>query len=103
MLTTALALDRQWVQLQGVVCFADLLHAESRDACARALLEFVVAHPATIAPDREQVAAQLAAWPAGAAAASPWPGIELAELTQRIVGEASLGHARLIAALTTAP
>ncbi len=87
------------LQLQGVMCFAEVLAAQGEPECARLVLTFAAAHPSTRAPDRDEFRARLAQWGAAPSAAPAWPGLELDELVHRIVVESSIAHAPLIATL----
>ena len=82
------------------MCFADLLAAEGETAVARRVLAFVGGHPSTTEaergrdprPPRQARARRRVPEP-------PWPGLALDELMQRIVGEAAVAHAPLVALL----
>jgi len=67
-------------------------------ACAHAVAEFIGQHPSTDAPEREQLKAALAPWPAPESL-PPWPGLTLDELLHRIVVETDSAHTPLIALL----
>ena len=94
----AVTLMRPAVVFEGVSCFAELLEASGAVDCARAALAFVADHPLATAPAREEARRQRAAWPAPAKELA-WPGIGLDELANRIVHEADVAFAPLIAAL----
>jgi len=98
-LETALPLGMPSLNIGAAVSFAELLDATGEAALARRLLAFAIAHPLTSAPDRDEISAQLAQWGRRPGDDRPWPGVELDELLQRIVAEAGLGHAPLIALL----
>ena len=97
---TATALGRPSLLLAGACAFAEILAAQGETACARRVLAFAAEHPSMGASERDQARRQLAAFPGGPLPA--WPGIELAELTQRIVAESGAGHAPLISTLAAA-
>ena len=97
--TAALPLGMPSLNIGAVVCLAELLDTQGEGVLARRLLAFTIAHPMTNAPDRDEVGAMLAGWGRRAGDEVPWPGITLDELLQRIVAEAPLAHAPLIAAL----
>ena len=67
------------------------------------MLAFVAGHPSTSAPIRDEILARLAALPAADGSGPAWPGMTLDELVHRIVGEADVAHAPLIASLRGAP
>jgi predicted ATPase/DNA-binding SARP family transcriptional activator len=111
-MSLALAIGRPSLQLAGVACFAQLLAAMDRVDCAASVLRFAAGHPAIAAPERDAALAQLAAWRADGAASAAgvtgvagvadverWPGLSLDELAHRIVAEAGVAHAPLVAAL----
>lgn len=90
------------LKVDGVECFAEILAAQGEASCARAVFDFVAAHPATTPGNREELLG-LAALHAGETESSlPWPALDLDELIQRIVAESSIGHALLIATLRSA-
>ena len=101
--TLALAVDRPTLLWSGVTCFALLLHAQGHAAAACSLLRHAVAQPGMNAVERDEAAAWLGAWAAAGATARPWPGLSLDDLAHRIVAEAALAHAPLIALLGGTP
>ena len=78
--------------------FAEVLQAQGDRVCARRVLAFAADHPSVSAPDRKEIMDQLARLPAPEVP-EPWPAIELDELVHRIISEAPLAHAPLIASL----
>ena len=102
-LALAVAAGPRSLRFAGVVLFAELLAAEGELACAHAVFEFVTGHPDTSAPLRGEARARHARLPAIDGPQPAWPGFALDDLVHRIVGEAPLGHAPLIAALRGAP
>jgi tetratricopeptide (TPR) repeat protein len=97
----AIEVGRPTLQLSGVACFAELLAAAGETACARRLLRHAAGHPSASPPQRDEMHAILARWPADEAAAG-WRGPGLDELVHRIAVEAGVDHAPLIAALRAA-
>jgi predicted ATPase/DNA-binding SARP family transcriptional activator len=83
----------------GVMVFAEILAAQGDTQAARRVLAFAADHPSTSVPVRDEVRGQLATLPAAAGPDPAWPGIELDELIDRIVGEADVAYQPLIAAL----
>jgi pimeloyl-ACP methyl ester carboxylesterase len=92
-------IGRHALQVFGVACFADLLVARGEDAVGRRVFAFVGDQPDLSKVERERVEARLADLPAPGEADAGAPTIALAELARRIVVEADLDHAPLIAAL----
>ncbi|HSW04086.1 ATP-binding protein [Aquabacterium sp.] len=94
-----LTLGMQSVKPSVMMAFAELLDAQGHARTARRVLGFAAAEPSLSAPDRDEL---LAAWTRRRppqTADPPWPGWPLSELMQRIVAEAPLAHAPLIADL----
>jgi tetratricopeptide (TPR) repeat protein len=89
----------QALRVGSVRIFAEVLEAQGEVECARRVLAFAARHPATAAPDRDETLGHLKRLPGFAGTALPWPSIELDELLQRIVSEADLAYAPLIAAV----
>ncbi|MBK9115981.1 MAG: tetratricopeptide repeat protein [Betaproteobacteria bacterium] len=87
------------LRFAGVVLFAELLAAEGELACAHAVFEFVTGHPDISVPLRGEARERHARLPAVDGPLPAWPGFALDDLVHRIVGEAELAHAPLIAAL----
>ena len=102
-LEAALPLGMPSLNIGAAVTFAELLDATGEAALARRLLAFAIAHPLTSAPDRDEISAQRAQWGRRPGDDLPWPGVELDELLRRIVAEAGLAHAPLIALLHGTP
>ena len=98
-LSIAATTQRQPLFLAALVYFGDVLAAQGERQCARLVWTFAVAHPSVSVPEREEIRARLAKWPAPAGAEPPWPGLELEEVVHRIVAEAGVAHAPLIAQL----
>lgn len=96
---TSIAVGRRSLQLSGVMCFAEILAAQGEPECACRVLAFAADHPATSAPERDEIRAQLAQWRPEPRAKLAWPRLELDELIHRIVVESQLAHAPLIDAL----
>jgi predicted ATPase/DNA-binding SARP family transcriptional activator len=101
-MAVALAIAQPALQLAGVICLAQILHAQGEPECARNIMGFAADHLATAAPARDEIRAQLTQW--GLAANQPLigAGLELGEITQRIVAEGTLAYAPLIAAVRRA-
>jgi predicted ATPase len=96
----ALALGLPLLKTAAAVAFAELLHGEGHTAAACRVMAFAADHPATSAPDRDEIRARLAGWVAAPQAAAPsWPALTLDELVRRIGAEGALGHAPLRALL----
>jgi predicted ATPase/DNA-binding SARP family transcriptional activator/Tfp pilus assembly protein PilF len=98
----ALAVVQPVLQLAGTICLAQILHAQGEPECARSVLNFAADHPSSDAPERDEARVQLAQWHSGASTQSAWPGMELSELTRRIVVESNVAYAPLIATLRSA-
>lgn len=102
-MTLALAVGRPALQWSGVTCFALLLHAQGHAAAARRVLAHAVAEPGLNAVERDEAAAWLATWALSGEDPRPWPGPGLDDLAHRIVAEAALAHAPLVALLGDTP
>jgi tetratricopeptide (TPR) repeat protein len=98
-MTLASALGRPSLKLAGVSSFADLLEAQGETEGACRVLAFAAEQPAMEASERAHILERLARLRAGEDAGAAWPAMELDELADRIVAEAELGHAPLIAEL----
>ena len=98
-IATALVIGQPMLQLDGIICLAEILIAQGEPECARSVLTFAANHPSIDAPGRDEINAQLIRAPSAAAAPLAWPGIELSELAHRIVVESSLAFAPLIKTL----
>lgn len=92
-----IAIERPLFQLAGVVCFAEVLAAQGALDCARAVLEFVAAHPGS-----KQLQGEIDSlrdeW-RNDAPPPAWAPSDLAELVHRITVETPLAHAPLIASI----
>jgi predicted ATPase/DNA-binding SARP family transcriptional activator/Tfp pilus assembly protein PilF len=98
-LVVAIGIGRPSLQLEGVACFAELLAAQGEPDCARLVLAFAADHASLSASERKLLRTRLAQWPPSADGASAWPGVGLDDLLHRIVVEADIAHAPLIAVL----
>ena len=98
-LAITIAIAQRALRMGSVMIFAEVLEAQGEVTAARQVLIFATQHPATSAPDHDEIAARLALMSGAADDAPPWPGIELDELLNRIVVEADLSYAPLVAAL----
>ena len=98
-LDIAIDVGRPTFKLFGVACFAELLGAQGQPESARRVFEFVVSHPSAIEGLRTEVHARIRELGPASGPSPPWIGIELDEIVRRIVVEASIAHAPLIAAL----
>ncbi len=83
----------------GLLAFAELLDAQGQPALARRCLAFCSEQAELSLSDRDEMRTVLASWGGVPADAPAWPGLALTELLQRIVAEAPLSHAPLIALL----
>lgn len=101
-MTLAIEVGRPTLQLAGVTCFAELLAAAGETAIASRLLRHAAGQATTSLPQREEMLAILARWPA-APPAGDWRGPGLDELVHRIAVEAGQDHAPLVAALRAVP
>ena len=95
----AIAIGRPSHKLAGVFCFAEILEAQGEPDCARAALAFAAAHPSLTVLGRDEIRERLAQWGPGTGAPLQWPDLGLDQLIHRIVVEASVGHAPLIASI----
>lgn len=98
-LAVTIAIAQRALRIGSVMIFAEVLEAQGEVVGARQALAFAASHPTTSAPDRDEIMERLALLPAATEADPPWPAIELDELVQRIVVEAELAYAPLIAVL----
>lgn len=98
MAAMAVALASPNLTIGAVELMAEVLVAQEQGDCARQLLRFAIEHPATDRAQADELGAKLAALPA-TDSERPWPGMELAELAQRISAERDVAHAPLVAAL----
>jgi len=98
MTAVATAIASPYLTLGAVDLLADILVAERDVGSARQLLRYAARVPQADPGQVRELEARLAALPA-TEDECPWPGIELAELAQRIVAEKDLAHAPLLALL----
>jgi predicted ATPase len=103
-LARAIELPSPPMMLDSVLQFAELLEAQGETSSARSVLEIASEHPATTQQVRSAIRAIQARLPeATGDAGTRIPVLNFDELVGRIVSEASLAHAPLIATLRTAP
>lgn len=95
----ALALGAQTLKAAVLLGLAELLEAQQHPDLARRVLAFGVDEATLSTPDRDELRAEWARRAATLPADAPWPGIALDALLQRIVAEAPLAHAPLLALL----
>jgi predicted ATPase/DNA-binding SARP family transcriptional activator len=98
-LAAVMALAQQALRIGGVMIFAEVLEHQGEVEAARQALQFAAQHPAASAPDRDEILGRLATLPDSGEPPASWPAIELDELIHRIVAEAELAYAPLLAAL----
>lgn len=96
---TAAELGQPAIRTVALMGFVVLLDAQAERACARQLLRFMIAHPDTSAPERDELSDEL-----GRRAPQPddppWPeGLGMDEVLLRVAAEAGVAHAPLIARL----
>lgn len=96
--TVAIAIGRTALIVQGVRLLAELLAAQGAPEVAARVMGFVLQQPDLIGAEREEAEAQMREWGAEPTDAE-WFGPPLDELAHRIVVEADLAYAPLIAAL----
>ncbi len=96
----ALSLGAQAIKPLVLNALAELLDAQGQPRAARRVLGFAAAEPTLSAPDRDELMAAFTRHRPPDTPDPPWPGWSLTELMQRIVAEAPLAHAPLIAALS---
>jgi predicted ATPase/DNA-binding SARP family transcriptional activator len=101
-LSLALSLRSPSLQTAGIACFAELLRAQGEPGCAFSVLRFAAGLVPPGSPGRLRIDPLLDRWRDAEAAAPPWPGLEAAEMAQRIVAESGVAYAPLIAALRAA-
>jgi tetratricopeptide (TPR) repeat protein len=94
----ALTIGRPSLQIEGLCFFAEVLAEQGELDCARRVLAFAADDSSVSVPDREEIRARLERFPA-ASPAAPGLSLELREMLQRIVVEAGIAYAPLIAAL----
>jgi predicted ATPase/DNA-binding SARP family transcriptional activator/Tfp pilus assembly protein PilF len=97
----ALSLGAQSVKPAVLMAWAELLEAQGEAGVARRVLAFAADEPSLSAPDRDELRAAWARRASAAALDPAWPGMGLDELLRRIAMEQELGHAPLIAALSS--
>jgi ATP/maltotriose-dependent transcriptional regulator MalT len=93
----AIAIGRPALLLGAVSCLAEVLEAQGDADCAYRVLSFSAGHPATNAPEREDLQKRMARLPSPTSAASPKIGLD--DLVHRMVVERDLAYAPLIAFL----
>jgi len=93
----AIAIGRPALLLGAVSCLAEVLEAQGDADCAYRVLSFSADHPATNAPEREDLQRRMARLPSPTSAASPKIGLD--DLVHRMVVERDLAYAPLIAFL----
>jgi hypothetical protein len=98
----ATTLGAPTLKFVAVLCFAELLEAQGELSNAHRVLAFAADHSTATPTVRDQIRSRMAQLPAAPGPQAGWPAIELDELVHRIVVEASLAHAPLIAALRPA-
>jgi len=94
-LELAAVIGRPTLLAAGVSWGAEILAAQREPAAACAVLEQVIAHPATNGPERERYRERQKAWQA----AVPARLVDFDTLVHRFIAEADVGYAPLIAAL----
>jgi ATP/maltotriose-dependent transcriptional regulator MalT len=99
--TVALTIGRKALLVQGVRLLADLLAAQGATEAAARVMGFVLQQPDLVGAERVEAEEQLRNW-GGVPANGEWSGPPLDELAHRIVVEADLAYAPLIAALSGA-
>jgi predicted ATPase/DNA-binding SARP family transcriptional activator len=88
------------LRAHGLLCFAELLHAHGETPAAQRVLAIAIDHPATDAPERDEMQTLLARWQASPVTdGTGAPRIGVDELLHRIVVEAERGHLPLRALL----
>lgn len=97
MAAVAIEVASTYLMMGAVDLLADVLVAQGQVDCAGQLLRFATMHRGVDPAQADELAAKLAALPA--TDERPWPGMELAELAQRIVAEKELAYAPLVATL----
>jgi tetratricopeptide (TPR) repeat protein len=95
----AIAIARPALLIEGMTRFGEILAAQGAPDCGRAVMTFALEHPDTAATERDELRRVLARMPAFSGSPLRWPGMTLDELAHRIVIEADVAHAPLIAAL----
>jgi hypothetical protein len=98
-LELAVAVRSPLLQVAGIGCFADIAATEGAVECAHQLLRFAQERASSNAALRADLAAQMAKLAPPPRIVPPWPAIEVDELVHRIVTEASIAHAPLMALL----
>lgn len=98
-LQTAMELHTPIMMFGGLQVFAELLAEQGETPLARALLAYVQSHPLASAPTRREAQEETSALPMSTDAVLPAPNMGLEELLHRIVLEANIAYAPLIAQL----
>jgi predicted ATPase/DNA-binding SARP family transcriptional activator len=94
-----LALGRPTLLAATAAAFAEVLAAQGEPACARLVMRFAADHPAIPRLDGDELRGWLERWDPGPGAPLTWPDLELADVVQRLVAEANVAYAPLIAQL----
>jgi len=100
-LEVAVAIDRPSFQREGIALFAQVLAAQGEPACARRVLDFVLANPSLTQHERNALGPDLDRSRAPPAA-QRWPGPDHDGLVGRVIAETDLAYAPLIALLREA-
>jgi predicted ATPase/DNA-binding SARP family transcriptional activator len=99
-LTLAIEIASPAMMLEPVIQFAELLKAQGESSGARRVLAIAAAHPATTQHIRDAIRTLEAGLPGASGEAGPdQPLPDFEELVRRIVAEARVAHAPLIASL----
>ena len=98
-LSIALAINTPSLKFDALNCFAEILEAQGHAPCARQILAYAAEHPTATEQVRDLFRARLGALPKDVSAKPAWPELELDDLLRRIVVEADIAHAPLIATL----
>jgi hypothetical protein len=101
-MTLATSIRSPSLLVSGAIVWAEVLQAQGESECARRVLAFAVEQPAMQPLLRQSLRARLAEGQPPAAEPPPWPSLTLDELSHRLVAEAPLEHAPLIALLRSA-
>ncbi|MBE7419449.1 MAG: hypothetical protein HS128_17225 [Ideonella sp.] len=97
----ALAIRRPALHVNSVYVLAKLLAAQGDRDCAVQVMRFALGHPTIVGADREAALADIRSW-GGSDPATPWHGPGLEALLNRIVLEAEVAFAPLMAELRVA-
>lgn len=99
---SSIAIGRPELIVHGVWHFAELVAAQGEREVAARVLAYALQHPGLVGAERDEAEQQLRSWSASAATPSAWTGPSMDELGHRIVTEAGVAHAPLIAMLASA-